>query len=264
VKTNKHELQYMTWKEIDEAFKNDPVIFIPMGSMEEHGPHSITGDYIAAYEIAKSAAEQSNSYCIPVIPFGYSEYFRCFPGTISVSPTTFYSLMNDICVSLMEHGIKKIIFVNGHAGNASILDMLARDIRREKNIMVGKIDLWQSMTPEFKKELYGDKVKTLGHGGDPITSVMHYLRPDDMRMDLLSKYDRLGQWEDFNITNISKTNVGDTEVTLYYDMDEITKQGTIGDPYLGSNDKGEKIINKLIEYCVEFAIRMKKSNTVLK
>lgn len=264
MKVKKHELQYMTWKEVDEAFKNDPVVFIPMGSMEVHGPHSITGDYIAAYEIAEKAAEKSDSYCIPVIPFGYSEYFRCFPGTISISPKTLYGLVSDICTSLMEHGVTKIIFVNGHAGNSSIIDILARDIKRQSKLMLGKIDLWQSLPAKFKEELYGENVKRLGHGGDPITSVMHYLRPDDMRMDLLGEYDRDKQWEDFTMDSFGKTKIKDTEVGLYFDMNEMSKQGTVADPYLGSSDKGEKIVNKLIDYCVEFANKMKRTNTVLK
>lgn len=258
----KNELQLMTWKEIDAVFENDPVILIPFGSMEEHGPHSITGDYIAAYEIAKRAAEESDSFCVPVIPFGYSEYFRGFPGTISISPKTLYYLAKDICTSVMEHGVKKIILVNGHAGNSPILDALCRDIRREYKIMVGKIDLWQSLSPQFKKEVYGDK-NPAGHGGEPLTSVMHYLQPEHMRMDLLGESDRVKEWEDFELTNISKTKIKDVEVNLYFDMEEVTKQGSMGDPYIGNAEIGEKIINNLVDICVEFAQKMKNSNTVL-
>src|SRR5665647_98455 len=141
--TKKNELKYMTWKEVEEVYATNPVILIPLGSMEEHGPQSIVGDFIAADEVAKRVAEQSGSYCTPVVPFGYSEYFRDYPGTISVSPNTLYSFVSDMCTSLMEHGIKKILFVNGHAGNSIILEMLSRDLRREKGVMLGKIDIWQ-------------------------------------------------------------------------------------------------------------------------
>lgn len=259
----KNELHLMTWKEVEEAYKSNPVILVSFGSMEEHGPHSITGDYIAAYEIAKRAAEKSDSYCVPVIPFGYSEYFRCFPGTISVSPKTLYYVAKDICTSIMEHGVEKIILVNGHAGNSPILDILCRDIRRDEGIMIGKIDLWQSLSPQFKKELYGD-VNPAGHGGEPLTSVMHYLAPDYMRMDLLQEKDRVKQWQDFELTNISKSSINGVDVSMYFDMDEVTKQGVMGDPRIGNAETGEKIINNLVDICVEFANKMKNSNTVLK
>ena len=45
----KHALYHMTWKEIEEIFKNDPVVIIPMGSTEQQGIHSLTGDYLAAF-----------------------------------------------------------------------------------------------------------------------------------------------------------------------------------------------------------------------
>lgn len=54
----KHALYHMTWKEIEEVFKNDPVVIIPMGSTEQQGIHSLTGDYLAAEAIAKRVAEK--------------------------------------------------------------------------------------------------------------------------------------------------------------------------------------------------------------
>lgn len=256
----KNELQFMTWKEVEAAYQKNPVIFVSFGSMEEHGPHSITGDYIAAYEVAKRAAERSDNYCTPVIPFGYSEYFRGYPGTISLSPESVYSVAKDICTSLTEHGIEKIILVNGHAGNSSILDILCRDLKREQGVMIGKIDLWQAISPKFKQELYGT-YNPSGHGGEPLTSVMHYLKPDCMRMDLLEPTDRVEQWEDFEVTHIAKTRIQDVEVNMYFNMEEVTKQGIMGDPRTGNSATGEKIINNLVDICVEFAERMAKSNT---
>ena len=84
----KNKLHRMTWKEVRDAFAADPVIVIPMGSMEVHGPHSIVGDYYAAEVIADRAAELTGAYTVPIAPFGCSEYFRDFPGTISVRPAT--------------------------------------------------------------------------------------------------------------------------------------------------------------------------------
>ena len=53
------------------------------------------------------------------------------------------------------------------------------------------------MTPEMKKELYGEKVgQAMGHGGEPVTSVMHYLNPENMRMDLAGTDDRERSWQE--------------------------------------------------------------------
>jgi creatinine amidohydrolase len=145
----KHAMHHMTWKEIEAAFSKDPVVLIPLGSMEEHGPHSITGDFLAATEIAKRIAEKTGSLYIPTLPFGCSEYFRGFPGTISLSPGTVLALINDICESLTEHGIKRIVIINGHSGNAPTIEQVARKIRREKKIMIASMDLWRLQNQEF-------------------------------------------------------------------------------------------------------------------
>lgn len=259
----KHELKYMTWKEVEEVFATDPVIIIPLGSMEEHGPHSIVGDFIAAEEVAKRVAEQSGSYCTPIVPFGYSEYFRSYPGTISISPQTLYGLANDMCISLMEHGVKKILFINGHGGNSSTLEMLGRDLRRDKGVMVGRIDIWQVMTPAMKQEFYGENQKVLGHGGEPVTSVMHYLRPDDMRMDLVGDNDRQTRWQEFTLDNIGKTKISGSEAFVYFNMEDLTKQGTLGDPFAGNSQFGEKIVDRMVECCTEFVNKMQKSTMQL-
>ncbi len=260
MKNKKHELHHMTWREAEESFSSHPVLLIPMGSMEEHGPHSITGDYIAAYEIAKRAAGLTDSLCVPPIPFGHSEYFRGFPGTISLAPDTVYMLARDVALSLMEHGIDRIIFVNGHFGNGPILDRLAREIRRERGIVVGKIDLWQSLTPGFKKELYDNGTDPSGHGGEPLTSVMHYLRPDDMRMDLLEKPEASKTWEGFDVVHVSRTKLEDISVSMYFDMEDVSRQGVMGNPHVGSAEIGEKIVNKLVGYVAAFARKMKKAH----
>ena len=263
--TNKHELQHMTWKEIEAAFEKDPVIFVPMGSMEEHGPHVPVGDYLSAYEIARRAAQESGNYCIPPIPFGYSEFFRSFPGTISLSPQTMHDVVHDVCISLMEHGIKKIILVSGHYGNAPILDMLAREIKREHKLVIGKIDLWHCISKEFQKELFGD-ANPMGHGGEPDTSVMRYLFPEDMRMDLLDgplgEDDSVRKWQDFDIAHIAVSPLEDVDVSVYFNFEQLSKRGIMGDPTMSDPANGEKIVNRLVHYCVEFAKKMENTDTI--
>lgn len=257
----KCELRTMTWKEIEKAFEGNPVILIPLGSMEEHGPHSVVGDYVAADQVARSVAEKTGAYAAPVIPFGYSEYFRSYPGTISFSPETFFMVIRDMCTSLMEHGITKILFVNGHGGNSALIEMLGRKLRREKKVMIGKYDIWQTMTPEMKKELYGEKVgQAMGHGGEPVTSVMHYLNPENMRMDLAGTDDRERSWQEFEMSTVGKTRILGTEAMIYFDMSDMTERGCLADPNIGDGEKGKIIFERMVEVGVDFVRRMEKTN----
>ena len=67
----KHELYRMTWKEVENAFKKDPVILIPLGSTEQQGPHTPTGDYRCAEAVAKAVSKRTGVYMTTCIPFGY-------------------------------------------------------------------------------------------------------------------------------------------------------------------------------------------------
>lgn len=246
----KHALYHMTWKEIDEVLAQDPVVLIPMGSTEQQGIHSPTGDYLAAEEIAKRTAEASGAYYIPVIPFGCSEYFRCFPGTISLRPSTVEAVITDVVQSLTEHGVTKLFFINGHAGNTPTIEDVARKLRREKGLTCVSIDLWQGLTDAAKKEIYGEKDSS-GHGGDPLTSVMMYLFPEDMRMDLLGPVENIKEYKGVPVTGLKKGMVAGVPFNVYMDMSDMTKQGVMGDPFASSAERGKQIVDRLVHACCE-------------
>ena len=255
----KNALHLMTWKEAKEAFSMDPVVLIPLGSMEEHGPHSITGDFLAATEIVKSVAQKTGALYIPVIPFGCSEYFRGYPGTISLSQNTVISILQDICDSLIEHGISKIVFFNGHAGNAAAIEQTARKIRREKGIMVASIDLWQSLSDDFKKELYGEE-NPFGHGGEPLTSVMMYLYPEEMRLDLLNELEARKEWRGFKINALAKSSIEQGAFSLFFNMEDISTQGVMGNPFVSSAENGKAIVNRIVEIGTEVVEKVMKTD----
>lgn len=261
----KNAVHLMTWKEVEDAFKKDPVVIVPLGSMEEHGPHSITGDFLAATEVAKRVAEKTDSLYIPTVPFGNSEYFRSYPGTVSLSQQTVINLLHDIVTSLTEHGVTKIAFFNGHAGNGPAVDQVARDARRNKKIMIASIDLWQLLTSEQKKEIYQEDKDPSGHGGEPLTSVMSYLYPESMRMDLLpEKAETSDKWQAFEVENLSKVKLNGSKGNIYFNMEELSESGILGNPYNASRERGEKIISSVVEYGISLVEKMKSSNMLLK
>ena len=260
----KHELKMMTWKECDEAFKTDPVVVIPLGSMEVHGPHSPVGDFMISDEVAKSAAERTGAYVVPGVPFGHSEYFRAFPGTISVAPDTLYHYVSDICVCLMDNGVKKILFLNGHAGNNAALEKLARDIRRERGLMIPRMDMWAMLSRDLSKEVYGDNMSRMGHGGGPVDTIMKYLHPEAMRMDLYDKSEqKTTQWQQFPVVGLGKTKVHGSVAFMPYNMEDISAQGALGSPDVGDADGGKRFFDWMVDCCSEFIELMQKSDMQL-
>jgi hypothetical protein len=133
----------MTWTEIREAIASRVTAVVPLGSIEEHGPHIPTGDYIVIDEIAARAAEATGDVVAPITPFGYSEYFRNFPGTITLRPTTLGALLTDVLDCLLRHGFPRVAIFNGHAGNTGIVELVTRRFRRTRGLVIPSIAPFQ-------------------------------------------------------------------------------------------------------------------------
>jgi creatinine amidohydrolase len=256
----KRRISEMSWREVRAALAAQPVVLIPLGSTEQHGPVSPTGDYLIADEIAVRVAERTNSLITPVIPFGNSEYFRSFPGTISVRSETLAAVAEDVCTSLLDHGFERLLFVNGHSGNDPILEDVARRIRRTRGIRIVTIKPGAFRPPALLKQLYGDDVmRVLGHGGEPLASMWLHLRPE--LVDL--KANEAGARADYyglTINDLSVAMFERTPVAVYFDMEEISSNGSMGDSTVASADKGRAILEAVVDGCVAFVERFKQMN----
>ena len=110
----------MPWTEIEKSIENGAVVLLPVGVIEEHGPHMCCGsDIYQAYISARIVKSELDKKGIPSLiapPFywGIAEIANCFPGTFTVSESTMKSLLYDIFVSLDKWGVKNVIVFNGH------------------------------------------------------------------------------------------------------------------------------------------------------
>lgn len=241
----------LSWREVEAAIARGAAALFPMGSTEEHGPQSPTGDYLVAEEIAVRVARQTGDLVFPVLPFSYSEYFRHYPGTITLRSETLSQVVKEVVECLIAHGFRHIVLVNGHKGNEPTLGHLIRDIRRQHGLLVPIVSpLGFAMSPEFTRELYGD-VKT-GHGGEPMGSIASYLFPG--RVDLA----RAEAWETKPFlglppTGLSGVSFDGTEVGFPIDMEDLTPpSGSLTDPSLASPERGERIVERSVSRIADF------------
>ena len=76
----------LSWMNAEKQFKTSKTVIIPLGSVEQHGPHLPLGtDWIIAQELAKRASNGTEALVLPVLPFGYAEYHMDFPGTLTLT-----------------------------------------------------------------------------------------------------------------------------------------------------------------------------------
>ena len=110
-------IEEMTMPEFADGLGQTRTVFIPFGSVEEHGCHlPLSTDTIQAYEVGKAAARRMPLFVAPPVHYGCCRSTSCHPGTISVSTTTLKMLLKDIVRSCHAQGLRRFVVLTGHAG----------------------------------------------------------------------------------------------------------------------------------------------------
>lgn len=107
----------MTWMDVEAYLERSDLCVLPLGCTEQHAYLSLATDSTLAERVAVEAAEPLGVPVFPVLPYGITPYFMDYPGTVTVSPTTYERLLTEVLASLRRHGFKRIAVVNGHGGN---------------------------------------------------------------------------------------------------------------------------------------------------
>jgi creatinine amidohydrolase len=218
-----------TWTDAD-AVETDLAI-LPVGSIEQHGPHAPLGtDALTAEEVAKAGAKayeqksESEVVVAPPIPVGVAEEHRQFTGTLWVSESTFRQYVRETVASLAHHGWDRVVLVNGHGGNVGALREVAGTITREDDAYA---------VPFTWFEAVGEYADEMGHGGPLETALLRHVAPELVHEERVAAAregasDGWGEW-------VSYAN-------LAFDSAEFTENGVVGDPQAGDAALGEELL----------------------
>ena len=111
-------LDLSTWPEIEAYLERSDGVLLPTGSTEQHGPIGLIGtDTLCAAGIAEHAAALADAVVVPPLGYTPAPFNMSFPGTLSVSPDTFYRLAREVVDGLVHHGFRHIYVLNGHGAN---------------------------------------------------------------------------------------------------------------------------------------------------
>ena len=118
------------WMQIEQYLKHDDRAVLPLGCTEQHAYLSLSVDSILSETVALDAAEPLGIPVFPVVPYGPTASFMAYPGTVSLQLKTYLALVRDVLDSMVTHGFKRILVVNGHGGNqpaASLIEYMMQE-----------------------------------------------------------------------------------------------------------------------------------------
>lgn len=247
------ELGRLSFTEVGEAAEQRPILLIPMGTVEQHGPHMpVNADNMVAEFVARHAAEQTNAVWAPGVNYGCSDIFRNFSGTISISHDTLAALLEEICEGFIASGFRRIVFVNNHGGNEIVVERIARVLRKRHGLLVGSIYPW-SLGYALMQDQYDDVATAYGHGAEPETSAMLAMFPEDTTLDRLET-GTFHSFQGWDPTGYAKVKVPGQAVpgTIYFESDDIAANGVTGDGSGGTTERGEVWIERVVGFAVAF------------
>ena len=247
------ELGRMTWAEIDEAVAERPIILLPIGTVEQHGPHlPVNADNMVAAFVALRVAERTNALVAPSVNYGCSAPFRHFPGTLTVRQETLANVLRDVCTGLIGHGFRRIIFVNNHGGNEAVCEQVARELRQQHGTILGNIYPW-IIGYGVMRDAYPDAAAVYGHGGEPETSAMLAMYPEDVLRDrqVSGKYQPFAGWRVQTYNSVVVPGQAHP-ATLYLDSREVAPTGVTGDNSAASAALGQLWIERVVGFAVAF------------
>lgn len=230
----------------------DRVVILPLGAIEQHGPHlAVSTDTDIVTMVAMAAEEELGDLVMlcPALSFGSSHHHLSFGGTLSLSPALYTQVVVDLVGSLLQNGFRRIVLLNGHGGNITpvkqALAVLNADnaLSREANIVLATY--WELADFAGKAPM---ESPALSHACEYETSLMLHLFPSKVFMD---KVERAGRpagngytgWED------DEPYRG---VTIFKGTEYISSNGSSGEPQLATAEKGAQLYDKAVGALVKF------------
>lgn len=230
--------------EIDfrDSIKKNWRAIIPIGSLEQHGAHlPVSTDALIAEYIATVIAEKIPFFVLPVISYGVSyEHMPMF--NLSLRNSTLSNILYDLCISLVENGIKNILLLNSHHGNVGVLQYIAQNLYRKvpSNIGVYAINYWHLLHADFD------------HAGEIETSLVLAIAPSLVRMDKAEP----------NLKKLSKSKVAYSSITNNPgSFINITGNGVWGDPRDATAQKGRMLLEEIVKTLSQTIVELENNNT---
>jgi creatinine amidohydrolase len=212
------------------------IAVFPVAAVEQHGPHLPVGTDTIINQghldlLAQRAPADMDIRILPIQAIGKSNEHIWQVGTVSGTATNLIDHWTQIGLEVARAGIRKIVFVNSHGGNVSMLDIIARELRVRADMLAVKA-AWSHFTP---KDVYSDVENRYGiHGGDNETSLVLHFRPETVHLDRLADFASVAQRDEQAYRYLRPTGA----LSYAWIASDIHPEGVAGEASKATAEKG--------------------------
>ena len=247
----------MTWQEIRDVAEAGATALVPVASLEQHGRYLPTEtDTVLVSEVADAAAlavsERGGDVVrAPTLWLGASDHHAGY-FALSVSETTYIQMIVEMVGGIARAGFQRVFLLNGHGGNSAPLRVALSRLRdTAPTALVAAADYWRLASAALAG-IRESGPGGMAHAGEAETSLMLHLRPKAARpaQDGMSyEPDRRELPEQFVLDLLSGG-----PVAASFSWEELSSTGAIGDPQLGSAEKGAAMLDAVVRATAETLI----------
>ncbi|MGR3434317.1 MAG: creatininase family protein [Shimia sp.] len=221
------------------------IAILPTAAVEQHGPHLPVGvDTIIAEglcaELAARCPEALDIRILPVMAVGKSNEHLHAPGTLTLTAETALRAWTEIGLSVARAGVRKMLIVNSHGGNADLISIVARELRVQAGMYCVRMGWGAQGLPEG---LFSAQEAAHGiHGGDVETSLMLHLRPETVDM---------AQARDFRWTHAPDDIPPIGPIAHGWIATDVNPAGVAGEAHLATAEKGRATAAHYVDGVIE-------------
>lgn len=220
------------------------VAVLPVAAIEQHGPHlPVSVDKVLLEGVIAASlphlAEDLPVLFLPTQSVGKSNEHERFPGTLSLSAQTLIQLWMDLGASVVRTGLKKLLILNSHGGQVSVMDIVARDLRARYDLLTVHCSWFSLPQPEAVRGLFSAPEHRFGiHAGQIETAMMLALAPERVDMSQARHFDSASRHraQRYEILGNGQS------ARLGWQMQDYNPEGAVGDAAAARSDQGEAVL----------------------
>ena len=220
-------------------------VFLLIAATEQHGPHlPLATDRMIGEYLMQRLQERVPDHLLilPSVAVGCSEHHMDFAGSLTLSHGVFIQQVTEILESVAAHGFTNLVIANSHGGNqASGQVALEAFGRRHPECRVVIFSWWALAAPPLL-ELSESGPGGIGHAGEFETSLMLLIAPELVDTAAITKGGNIPSysWAESDLLRRS-------QAVLYRSFQQLTSNGTYGDPTMATREKGERIVSVVLD-----------------